>query len=246
MEPLVVSFGGGVNSTALLIGIAEHDAVPDAILFADTGGEKPETYDHVRFMQEWCRQNGFPEITTVRNRQTLEAACLANETLPSKAFGFGTCSARFKLEPQFKHATAQGWESPIWLVGIHAGESRRAKRSHNDRGDRILYPLIEWGWTQHECLEAIKRHGLAVPAKSACFFCPAMKKAEVLRLSATHPDLLKRALEMEEQAIAAGNLQTVKGLGRNWSWKNLINADKAQLRLFDDVQAPLCDSCFDG
>ena len=39
----VVSFGGGVNSTALLIGLEERDERPDYILFADTGGEKPET-----------------------------------------------------------------------------------------------------------------------------------------------------------------------------------------------------------
>ena len=38
-EMLVVSFGGGTNSTAMLVGMSERGIIPDAILFADTGGE---------------------------------------------------------------------------------------------------------------------------------------------------------------------------------------------------------------
>jgi len=34
---IMVSFGGGVNSAALLVGMHERDERPDAILFADTG-----------------------------------------------------------------------------------------------------------------------------------------------------------------------------------------------------------------
>jgi len=44
----VVSFGGGTNSTAMLVGMWERGERPDAILFADTGGEKPHTYQHAR------------------------------------------------------------------------------------------------------------------------------------------------------------------------------------------------------
>ena len=244
--PIVVSFGGGVNSTALLVGMQERGLVPTAILFSDTGGEKPETYRHIEDVREWCHGVGMPDITTVRNKTTLEEACLGKETLPSKAFGFGTCSSRFKLEPQWKHATAMGWKSPTWLVGIHAGETRRATRFENTRGDAIRYPLIDWGWQQDDCRQAIERAGLNVPVKSACFFCPAMRKAEVIQLSEQHPELFERAIEMERAAIEAGNLETVKGLGRRWTWENLVAADRDQLRLFQDDQAPLCDACFDG
>lgn len=36
---LIVSYGGGTNSTALLIGLLERAVVPDLILFADTGND---------------------------------------------------------------------------------------------------------------------------------------------------------------------------------------------------------------
>jgi len=37
--PVVVSYGGGTNSTALLVGMQERDLRPDLILFADPGGD---------------------------------------------------------------------------------------------------------------------------------------------------------------------------------------------------------------
>lgn len=41
----VVSFGGGTNSTAMIIGMYLHKIPIDLILFADTGGEQPHTYE---------------------------------------------------------------------------------------------------------------------------------------------------------------------------------------------------------
>ncbi len=39
----IVSFGGGTNSTAMIIGMYLHKIPIDLILFADTGGEQPHT-----------------------------------------------------------------------------------------------------------------------------------------------------------------------------------------------------------
>jgi len=47
------------------------------------------------------------------------------------------------------------------------------------------------------CRDIIKRHGLPLPPKSACFFCPAMKRQEIKRLAVVDPDYYKLAIEME-------------------------------------------------
>ena len=245
MSKTIVSFGGGVNSTALLLGLHERGEKPDAILFADTGGEKPPTYVHVERMQAWCESVKFPLIEVVRNKITLEQSNLQNETIPSKAFGFGTCSERFKIDPQRKWVKQRGFDDATFLVGIHSGETRRATRLVTDSGQSIRYPLIEWAWGQADCENAIARNGIERPCKSACFFCPAMKKHEVLRLAKEYPELFERAVTMERAALEAGNLQTVKGLGRNWSWEKLVAADERQQKLFADDQAPMCDVCVD-
>jgi hypothetical protein len=256
-KPLnVVSYGAGVNSTALLVGLHERGERPDLILFSDTGGERPETYEHIRIVNEWLPSVHFPPITTTSYYQskhaTLEQECLNNETLPSKAFGNGGCSVKWKRQPMDKFI--EGWQPAIdaWeageqvqrLIGIHAGEWRRGKIADCDKY-HYVYPLRQWNWGQEDCVAAIERAGLPMPTKSACFFCPAMRKAEVIRLAAENPELFQRAIAMEQNA--AENLETVKGLGRNWSWETLVKADSEQQRLdFPDLQAPLCDVCFDG
>lgn len=256
MNPTVVSFGGGVNSTALLIGMYERGEKPDAILFSDTGGEKPATYVHVDIVAEWCVRVGFPDLTRVSydtsKHGTLEQECINNGTLPSKAFGFGGCSQKWKRYPMDRWVN--NWEpaKAIWesggkvarLIGIHAGETRRGKIPDDDKFT-YRFPLREWGWGQAECEAAIRRHGMEVPVKSACFFCPAMRKPEVLALAKDHPDLFARAVRLEHNAKECDGLQIVKGLGRHWSWESLAASDAAQMRLFPDAQAPLCDTCID-
>ena len=45
----VVGYGGGTNSTAMLIGLWQRRIPVDLILFADPGGEQPHGYDQETF-----------------------------------------------------------------------------------------------------------------------------------------------------------------------------------------------------
>jgi len=63
--PIIVSYGGGRNSTALLLAMLAKGIKPFAILFADTGNEKPETYEFILWFDQWLQQKGLPEITFV-------------------------------------------------------------------------------------------------------------------------------------------------------------------------------------
>ena len=91
--PLAVAYGLGVDSTAMLVEFAHRGIRPDLILFADTGGEKPETYAYLPVMQEYLAGVGFPAVVTVRYEptrspyRTLEGQCLHTGTLPSLAYG---------------------------------------------------------------------------------------------------------------------------------------------------------------
>jgi hypothetical protein len=91
--PLVVAYGLGVDSTAMLVEFAHRGICPDLILFADTGGEKPETYAYLPVIQEYLARVGFPSVVTVRYEpkwaayDTLEEQCLHTGTLPSLAYG---------------------------------------------------------------------------------------------------------------------------------------------------------------
>ena len=237
---VVASFGGGVNSTAMLIGMVERGEKCDLILFADTGGEKPHTYAHELDFSDWLRANGMPMVTTVKGAKTLEDDCLDRHALPSVAYGFKTCSQRFKLRPQDnflkQYLPAQGKEITR-LIGFDADEPHRAKPFAGNR-----YPLIEWGWGRDECIEAIDRAGVKQPGKSACFFCPSSTKKEIHELRRMYPDLAKRAVAMEQNA----ELTTIKGLGRRFAWGDLYAAEDGQDKLFPESPIEIDCGCYDG
>ena len=96
----MVSYGGGANSTALLIGLHQHRIPVDLILFADTGAEHPHTYAYLEVMDRWLKDHGMPPITRVYKttrdgkRLTLEDECLQSCSLPSIAYGFKRCSLK--------------------------------------------------------------------------------------------------------------------------------------------------------
>lgn len=245
----IVSYGGGTNSTALLVGMVNEQIRPDAILFADTGGEKPETYSYVDYFSKWLVSKGFPAIEIVRYRTkndeliTLEEYLLSRQVLPPIAYGFKSCSDKFKIRPQrkFLKANFPGCKFNQFM-GIDAGEPKRVRES-NDPKFTNVYKLIEWGWNRERCKSEILKAGLCLPGKSSCFFCPNMKRPEILALS---KDLQERAISMER--AAAPNLMEIAGLGRDYKWEDLINADENQMKMFEDDDyrdTPPCE-CYDG
>ena len=80
---------------------------------------------------------------------------------------------------------------------------------------------MEWGYDRQRCKQIITAAGLPIPIKSACFYCPASKKAEIAWLREHHPDLLERALQIEDNAQA--KLMSVKGLGRSFAWASYLS-----------------------
>lgn len=222
-QPLVVSYGMGVDSTAMLVGLAQRGIRPDAILFADTAAEKDETYAYLDQMNAWLEKVGFPKVTVVEYvvqnfknwppYQGLEENCLTNGTLPSEAFGFGSCSQKWKQVPQNKWCESWAPAAQAWAAGLKvrkaigydaspADEKRAcaAKRTFKVAPDErydYWYPLQDWGWDRARCIREIAAVGLFVPVKSSCFFCPNMTTGEVDQLS---KEKLARIVIMEARA----------------------------------------------
>lgn len=232
--PLVISCGVGVDSVAMLVGLAARGIRPDLILFADTGNEKPETYAYIPILQGWLAKVGFPELTLIKRApvidgkkgsyDTLETNCTVNETLPSLAFGGRKgCSLKWKVEPM--DAFVEAWEPAklAWAAGLRvrraigydAGpkDSKRCWDITEDERSTYVYFLREWGWDRERCKAEIEAAGLPVPPKSACSFCPATQPEELVELHRKHPDLTARIIAME--AAAKPNLVKIQGLWGN-------------------------------
>lgn len=233
--PTIFAFGAGLNSTALAVKWAMDGLVPpDNIFFADTGSERPEVYDHCSTFSEWLVKNGMPAIQIMRKGgrvETLEQNCERMSMLPSLAYGRKGCSHKYKIEPQAREANKlptcrEAWkrgDKVIKIIGYGTEEKKRlAKAKLEDDKYFYRFPLAEWVVDRQECENIIRRAGLTAPGKSSCFFCPAMRKPEIIQMAKEQPELMKRALIIEQRAIDSGNLKTVKGLGRNYAWKDFL------------------------
>lgn len=271
MAPLVVSYGGGVDSLAVCIGLRDRGERPDAIVFADTKGENPETYEYLRTqLAPWLDANGFPSLVVVtrpmfgRSKtgdESLEDEMLRLQCVPSRAFGFSTCADKWKIDPfnwwfrwwaSTRFPADAGWaaEPARVCIGFEYGEEHRVS-GLSEVGQLKVYPLMDWKWDRDECKARILGEGLPIPPKSACWFCPSSKKTEILQLRRRHPDLMARALAMEDRANACvddkGNKRwAVEGLGRRFSWRSLVEADEAQRSLFPEAPVEPCTKCNDG
>ncbi len=259
---LAVSFGGGTNSTAMLCGMRERGIRPSLITFADTGAEMPHTYEHVAMMRAQVQTWWGIDLLTVRKLyqgkfEGLEGQCKRHGQMPSLAYGHRSCSVKYKHEPQdraLKPAMkAAGVTHAIKAIGFDAGEGHRVKAEHMATKPiksglyvRHWYPLVEWGWKRDDCAAAIERHGLPQPGKSSCYFCPAMKRREVMKLREEYPEMLARALAIED--AAQSNTTTHRGLGGAKNrWRDWLAMDKAQARLWNDIEpAHVPCGCYDG
>jgi hypothetical protein len=187
-----------------------------------------------------CRNETLPRT----GYSDLYGNCIANETLPSLAFGLKSCSIKWKQKPQDR--AIKGAESgpnaapphPIWieaqrrnvrilkLIGYDCGRAdlRRSRNlPQSDADFDYAYPLQLLGWNRADCVRAIAQELGAdmVPIKSACFFCPASKIWELYWLAAHHPDLLERALFLERNALT-GRHSRFSEVEFGASWDELV------------------------
>lgn len=229
---------------------------PQVITFADVGGEKPETLVHLDRMSAILASWDWPPITICRKiplastgYDDLYGNCIANETLPSLAFGMKSCSVKWKQKPQdhFIKGARSGPNAapphPVWieaqrtgqrivkLIGYDCGRADK-RRSRNlaetDADFDYAYPLQLLGWMREDCMDIIARVLGAdyIPIKSACYFCPASKIWELFWLAAHHPDLLDRALFLERNALT-GRHSRFDEVEFGATWEKLVrDADR--------------------
>jgi len=184
----MLSYGGGVNSTALLALCKQGKLpTPDYIVFSDTGAEMPYTYQYIDYMEK----HGFhiTYLTGGRTQvETLVEYCDRKRLIPSPMNRW--CTTDWKRTPIDYFCRAM--EIDTQWVGIDAGEEHRAK---NRKGKE--FPLIEMGINRRQCVEIIKDMGWCVPQKSGCFMCPYQSKRQWITLKRDFPELWEIAVRLE-------------------------------------------------
>ena len=189
----IACFGCGVDSVAGILhyGIDSYDE----IIFADTGSEKPETYDYLEYL---INDKKWP-ITVVKGKLGVLYDYYFKKKIYPTPF-FRDCTKKFKIQPirnylRKKYGKKEFFEMSIF---IDHSEFHRAKGGSDVQYQKLVYPLVYDKITREECIKIITDSNYLVPLKSGCFMCPFTNKKRWAELKVKHPDLFKKALELEQ------------------------------------------------
>ena len=186
-----LSYGAGVQTTALLALLK-----PQHVIFADTGDEHPLTYRYLAASTLPFVHNYGGNFIAVGNHQfpRLSDQCHQQRIIPFRMSRW--CTDHYKIRPirqwlkEHKHLPATR------ILGIGPEESHRQRPSETTDCSNI-FPLIEKQLDREHCRQLILAAGLPIPPKSGCWLCPFQPKRSWITLRKEHPDLYRKARELE-------------------------------------------------
>lgn len=236
---VVVSYGGGVNSVALLVWLSRAGVFPKAIVMADPGSEHGYTIEYRDgVLREWLELQGFPPVTVIDRisqgehvkrawrLETLRGECMRTKSLPSVAYGWKKCSAKYKGDTQRWWIARQEWAQHEWslgrkigkAIGYDADEPGRVRKAFQNGWENARfvpwYPLHASGIDRDDCERMIQESGLPLPGKSACTYCPNNSLEEWVALRQNEPGKFAEAVEMSRNAESTLTSPEVVGLMR--------------------------------
>ena len=206
-----VSFSGGKDSTAMLLGMLERSMPIDAIIFCDTGMEFPEMYDHIDLVEKRIQR----PITRLKADVTFEYLMTEKPVSWTERLGYmwpgprsRWCTARFK-DKQRKdfHRAAGAGSEVIEYVGLAADEAHRIKRNGNQG---CHHPLADWGMTEADALQYCYDLGFdwgglyRYNKRVSCWCCPLQSLRALRSLYRYHPELWRRLRAMDDREIERG------------------------------------------
>lgn len=178
-----LSLGWGVQSFTIAAMVAFGELEPiDAAIHADTTHERRDTYKFAEKWSAWLEESGV-KVVTVRNKNTIITTNSYGGEVFIPAFlvdGIGNnkgmmrrqCTKKWKINPVRRWLQANRNKEPVELwLGISLDEFQRMRDS-DVKYITHRYPLIEKRMTRADCIKWLKSHGLEVPPKSSCVFCP--------------------------------------------------------------------------
>jgi hypothetical protein len=218
MSLTTISYGGGVQSTAMLVLAAQGELgypATDA-LFANVGddSEHPATLEYVRNVAiPWAADRGITVHELNRVKRTGETETLwgrlmreGSRSLPipvrmdNGAPGNRSCTADFKIKVVGKWLKAHGasaYQPATVCIGISTDEITRVSNKKAMPYERPVYPLIDLGLNRSACQRVIADAGLPVPPKSSCFFCPFHRPQMWAEMRRDEPELFDKSVQLE-------------------------------------------------
>lgn len=265
-----ISYGGGVQSTAMLVLAAQgklgYDV--DAALFSNVGekSEHPETLSYVREIAvPFAKQHGIPLHELHRRDRDGNIKDLYEHLFDGTKAGKQSdiiplrgeagapmsrgCTRDYKILVVGKWLKANGAtaKKPANVcIGISTDEISRLSNKRQNNYERPVYPLIELGLSRNDCIGVIRDAGLQVPPKSACYFCPFTRPNQWAEMRRDQPQLFWKAAELEAHMNERRNRTGVRPLYLTRFAKPLAEAIPEAQEMLPLVDMPGGEGCDSG
>ncbi len=261
MSLRTVSYGGGVQSTALLVLAAQRVIDFPIFVMANVGddSEDPATIEYVeQYAKPYAALHGIQlhildrvkrdgSVETLYGRLTKEGS----RSLPipvrmsNGAPGTRSCTADFKIAVIGKWLKAHGASETNKAtvgIGISLDEIHRVNKRKAMPYEIPVYPLLDQPrpLRRSDCHGIITGAGLPVPPKSACWFCPFHRPSTWAEMRRDRPELFERACGLED---TLNDRRTV--LEKDPVWLTRFNRPLAMLPVAQDHIPGLDDSDLD-
>lgn len=207
MTTQILNYGGGRQTVAICILIAEGKYErPDHIVIADTGREKPSTWDYLEeVMQPYLERAGLKVEIAPRSLAYVDLYSHQGELLlpvytqTGKLSAF--CSTEWKQRVVRRYLKSQDVHGGMNWIGYAIDERKRYNPTKEDkRGPWYRrFPLFDLNLTKTDCRALIDRAGLPLPPPSSCWMCPNMPNAEWRYIRDEYPAAFEQACQLDEE-----------------------------------------------
>jgi 3'-phosphoadenosine 5'-phosphosulfate sulfotransferase (PAPS reductase)/FAD synthetase len=233
-----VSLSGGKDSTAMLLLMLDQDMPIDIVLFADTGMEFPEMYEHLSKVDRYLYERRKIHITTLRHPYGFEWLMFEEpKKKPSvierrqrngvPIYGNGWpgihvrwCTGQLKTHLITKKVNEiKGKCQAYHYVGIAYDERERCKSAR--------YPLVDWEITEAQALKICYEHGFDFGGlyklyhRASCWCCPFQQIGELRKLRKHHTELWEHLQIMDKRAREQFGTGPLGQFKKNWSVERL-------------------------
>lgn len=243
-KPVVLSYGGGLDSWTLLLRAVELGMRIDLVVFADVGnpadrtipGEWPSTYRHIEDVAiPFCEAHGIEFVTLsaetgypVRGDygSLYEYMRFPKEgrgiQVPVCSKNKRNCTIMAKIERYEAYIRDRfgSVDAVVTWIGFAANEMDRVEKDPNNGTDKSRrdnrYPLVEWNFCRCREEAYCRASGYPVPRKSACVFCPMGTRTDWQNFARELPEqfALIAQLEADKPVTKNGEKIAIKGYGK--------------------------------
>lgn len=248
-KPLILSYSGGKDSTALVLYLLKELKLNPFIVFCDTANESPDTYRYIDYISGLVESWGYPPIIKLKSEYTFYSLAKYKQRFPSIKARF--CTIMLKIAPPIKWALDQKLENYVVASGIRRDESKQRNERKEWEYSKKIYDQVLWNplidWSVEQVFEIHKKYNIDPNPmykkgfrRVGCFPCVNAGRNELLLMDKFYPERMKEIAQWEKELDStyfAPRRKGRDGKGKIWKvdrhimWAKKSSPGLEQLRL---------------